>query len=93
MKWLRREMSYLLGIIKDNIWDIIKTEKDSHQEVVKKFKNFIKKCIVDDINDLDEETYDLIKQAIKEYNKTGDLKKDFINRYGINEWNRLNIKY
>ena len=38
-------MSYLLGIIKDNIWDIIKTEKDSHQEVVKKFKNFIKKNI------------------------------------------------
>ena len=91
--WLKREMCYLLGFIQDNIKDIIKTEKDSYQEVINKFKKFINKCIVDDIDDLDEETYDVIKQAIKEYNKTGDIKKDFVNKYGINDWNKLKIKY
>jgi hypothetical protein len=35
----------------------------------------------------------VIRQAIKEYNKTGDIKKDFIDRFGIDAWNDMKVKY
>jgi hypothetical protein len=93
-KWMKANISGFLGIIFLQIMDILKATIKKPEDIVAAHYNLINKVsTIENFEELDEETYNVIRQAIKEYNKTGDIKKDFIDRFGIDAWNDMKVKY
>lgn len=86
-------ISKFLGLMVDQLWNIIFSKYETHKEGIEHYQEFINKCKVENFEELDEETYEIIKQAIKEYNKTGDIKKEFLKFYSIEVWNSMKLKY
>lgn len=91
-KWMKANISRFLGMLHGQLMDIF---YDKYKKTGKtdEYQKFLDKCKVENFDELDEETYDLIKQAIKEYNKKGDIKKDFVEKFGIEAWDDMKVKY